>query len=128
MFGLGVWQVPNGSECEHALRSALSSGTAISTPRRPMATKRASAALRDSGVPRNKVFVTTKFFPEHRSPEAEARRSLERLGVEQVDLYIVQWPRRPEMRVVGRRGGGGGGCGRWSGVSILGARQLEQRC
>ena len=50
-------------------------------------------ALRDSGVPREEVFVTTKFNPAREDPEAEAQRSLERLGVDQVDLYIIHWPR-----------------------------------
>jgi 2,5-diketo-D-gluconate reductase A len=48
--------------------------------------------LRESGVPREEVFITTKFFPAREDPEAEAQRSLERLGVEQVDLYIIHWP------------------------------------
>ena len=48
--------------------------------------------LRASGVPREEVFLTTKFFPGHEDPEAEAQRSLERLGVDQVDLYIIHWP------------------------------------
>jgi diketogulonate reductase-like aldo/keto reductase len=43
-------------------------------------------------VPREDVFVTTKFYPGHKDPEAEAQRSLERLGVDQVDLYIIHWP------------------------------------
>ena len=42
-------------------------------------------ALRDSGVPRDEVFITTKFYPNRKDPEAEVQRSLERLGVDQVD-------------------------------------------
>jgi diketogulonate reductase-like aldo/keto reductase len=38
-------------------------------------------ALRDSGLPREEVFITTKFNPGRRDPEAEVQRSLERLGV-----------------------------------------------
>jgi hypothetical protein len=49
-------------------------------------------ALRDSGVPRDEVFITTKFYPNRKDPEAEVQRSLERLGVDQVDLYIIHWP------------------------------------
>jgi diketogulonate reductase-like aldo/keto reductase len=49
-------------------------------------------ALRDSGVPREEVFITTKFYPRRKDPAAEAERSLERLGVDQVDLYIIHWP------------------------------------
>jgi diketogulonate reductase-like aldo/keto reductase len=38
------------------------------------------------------VFITTKFFPRHTDPAAEAERSLTRLGVDYVDLYIIHWP------------------------------------
>ena len=48
--------------------------------------------LRASGVPRDQIFITTKFYPAHEDPAAEAARSLERLGVDQVDLYIIHWP------------------------------------
>jgi diketogulonate reductase-like aldo/keto reductase len=43
-------------------------------------------------VPRDEVFITTKFYPGHKDPVAEARRSLTRLGVDQVNLYLVHWP------------------------------------
>jgi diketogulonate reductase-like aldo/keto reductase len=43
-------------------------------------------------VPREEVFVTTKFYPAREDAEAEAPRSLERLGVDQLDLYIIHWP------------------------------------
>ena len=49
-------------------------------------------ALRDSGLPRDEVFITTKFYPGRDDPAAEARQSLRRLGVDQVDLYLVHWP------------------------------------
>jgi 2,5-diketo-D-gluconate reductase A len=49
-------------------------------------------ALRDSGVPRDEVFITTKFHPVRQDPVAEAEQSLRRLGVDQVDLYLVHWP------------------------------------
>jgi 2,5-diketo-D-gluconate reductase A len=48
--------------------------------------------LRESGVPRDEIFVTTKFYPGKKDPSEEAARSLERLGIEHVDLYIVHWP------------------------------------
>jgi diketogulonate reductase-like aldo/keto reductase len=51
-------------------------------------------ALRDSGLSRQDVFITTKFDPGRRDPEVEVQRSLERLGLESVDLYIVHWPKR----------------------------------
>src|SRR5438309_10193648 len=49
-------------------------------------------ALKDSGVPRDEVFITTKFWPGARDPLAEVEQSLTRLGVDFVDLYLVHWP------------------------------------
>jgi diketogulonate reductase-like aldo/keto reductase len=43
-------------------------------------------------VPREEVFITTKFYPAREDAAAEAQRSLQRLGIGQVDLYIVHWP------------------------------------
>ena len=49
-------------------------------------------ALKDSEVDRNEVFITTKFCPGAKDSVAKAERSLRRLGVDQVDLYLVHWP------------------------------------
>ena len=38
------------------------------------------------------MFITTKFYPAHRDPVAEIEQSLQRLGVDHVDLYIIHWP------------------------------------
>jgi 2,5-diketo-D-gluconate reductase A len=43
-------------------------------------------------VPREEVFVTTKFFPRRRDPAAELEQSLRRLRLDYVDLYIIHWP------------------------------------
>jgi len=93
LLGLGVWQVPEGRECEDAVRWALEAGYRhIDTAQAYGNERSVGRALRDSGVPREEVFITTKFFPRHQDPAAEAERSLERLGVEFVDLYIIHWP------------------------------------
>jgi diketogulonate reductase-like aldo/keto reductase len=92
-LGLGVWQVPDGPECENAVRWALELGYRhIDTAQAYGNEASVGRALAQSGVPREHVFITTKFFPRHRDPAAEAERSLRRLGVDQVDLYIVHWP------------------------------------
>ncbi len=94
LLALGVWQVPDGRETENAVRWALELGYRhIDTAQAYGNERSVGRALRDSGVPRGEVFVTTKFDPSGKDPEAEAQRSLERLGLEQVDLYIVHWPR-----------------------------------
>jgi len=93
LLGLGVWQVPDGPECEKAVRWALEAGYRhIDTAQAYGNERSVGRALRDSGVAREDVFVTTKFYPVRKDPEAEAQRSLERLGVEYLDLYIIHWP------------------------------------
>jgi 2,5-diketo-D-gluconate reductase A len=93
MLGLGVWQVPNGEECVNAVRWALDEGYRhIDTAQAHGNEESVGKALRGSGVPRDEVFITTKFYPGHEDPVAEARRSLTRLGVDQVNLCLVHWP------------------------------------
>jgi len=94
MLGLGVWQVPDGPECVNAVRWALELGYRhIDTAQAYGNEKSVGRGLRESGVPRDQVFITTKFHPARRDPVAEVERSLERLGVDRVDLYIVHWPK-----------------------------------
>ena len=55
------------------------------------------AALRESGVPRREVFLTTKLWWNHLLREqvgAHARKFLEELGVDYLDLLLVHWPNR----------------------------------
>jgi 2,5-diketo-D-gluconate reductase A len=93
VLALGVWQVPNGPECVNAVRWALELGYRhIDTAQAYGNEESVGEGLRQSGVPRQEVFLTTKFNPSRRDPAAEAGRSLDRLGVDQVDLYLVHWP------------------------------------
>src|SRR5947209_9680279 len=93
MIGLGVWQVPNGAQCVNAVRWALELGYRhIDTAQAYGNEESVGRGLRESGVPRDDVFITTKFYPGQRDPAAQAEQSLKRLGVDHVDLYIVHWP------------------------------------
>lgn len=93
LVGLGVWQVPNGPECVDAVRWALELGYRhIDTAQAYGNEESVGQGLRESGVPRNEVFITTKFRPTRKDPVAEVERSLRRLGVDFVDLYIIHWP------------------------------------
>jgi diketogulonate reductase-like aldo/keto reductase len=100
MLGLGVWQVPNGAACVNAVRWALDLGYRhIDTAQAYGNEESVGRALRDSGVPRGEVFLTTKFFPGRKfylgrrsDPVAAAEQSLQWLGVDQVDMYLVHWP------------------------------------
>jgi diketogulonate reductase-like aldo/keto reductase len=93
LLALGVWQVPDGPVCVDAVRSALALGYRhIDTAQAYGNEESVGRGLRESGVPRDDVFITTKFFPGRRDPAAELDASLRRLGVDHVDLYIIHWP------------------------------------
>ncbi len=93
LLGLGVWQVPDGLDTERAVGHALAAGYRhVDTAQTYGNEGSVGKALDGSGVSRGEVFVTTKFFPGVRDPEKEAWRSLERLGIDRLDLYLVHWP------------------------------------
>ena len=92
-LGLGVWQVPNGRKCVKAVRWALELGYRhIDTAQAYGNEESVGRALKDSGLARGDVFITTKFYPGGKDPAAEAAMSLKRLGVDYVDLYLIHWP------------------------------------
>jgi diketogulonate reductase-like aldo/keto reductase len=128
LLGLGVWQVPNGPECENAVRWALELGYRhVDTAQAYGNEESVGRALRASGVPREEVFITTKFNPARKDAEAEARKSLERLGVDQVDLYIIHWPQGGPTRAwPGMERAYGSGYARSIGVSNYSASELAE--
>jgi diketogulonate reductase-like aldo/keto reductase len=93
LLGLGVWQIPNGPECVDAVRWALELGYRhVDTAQAYGNEESVGQALRESGLDRDEVFITTKFYPGRKDPAAELEGSLRRLGIDHVDLYIVHWP------------------------------------
>jgi diketogulonate reductase-like aldo/keto reductase len=128
LLALGVWQVPDGPECENAVRWALELGYRhVDTAQAYGNEESVGRALRDSGVPRAEVFITTKFYPAHDDPEAEAQRSLERLGVDHVDLYIIHWPQGgPTWAWPGMERAHDRGLARSIGVSNYSVAQLDE--
>ncbi|HEY3632835.1 MAG TPA: aldo/keto reductase [Jatrophihabitantaceae bacterium] len=128
LVGLGVWQVPDGPECVNAVRAALEVGYRhIDTAQAYGNERSVGQGLRDSGVPGEDVFITTKFYPAHRDPVAEIEQSLQRLGIDHVDLYIIHWPQGgptwawPAMEQAHERG-----YTRSIGVSNFDAAELKQ--
>jgi diketogulonate reductase-like aldo/keto reductase len=128
MLGLGVWQMPDGAECVNAVRSALELGYRhIDTAQDYGNEESVGRALRDSGVRREQVFITTKFFPGGKDPVAEAEQSLRRLGIDQVDLYLVHWPQGgPVWAWPGMERARELGYARSVGVSNFSVRDLEK--
>jgi diketogulonate reductase-like aldo/keto reductase len=93
LLGLGVWQIEAGPECEQAVEWALEAGYRhIDTAAYYRNEQSVGAALAQSGVPRDEVFVTTKWVPLARGAAGEIARSLEKLRLEYVDLYLIHWP------------------------------------
>lgn len=93
--GLGVWQM-GGAETRAAVRAALEIGYRhIDTARIYGNEADVGRAIRDAGVPREDVFVTTKLWNADQGYERALKAfdaSLERLGLDYVDLYLLHWP------------------------------------
>jgi diketogulonate reductase-like aldo/keto reductase len=93
VLGLGVWQMTAGAETEQAVEWALEAGYRhIDTASVYRNEQSVGAALKRSGLPREQVFVTTKLMPAHPSAARELEKSLERLSLDYVDLYLIHWP------------------------------------
>jgi 2,5-diketo-D-gluconate reductase A len=78
-------------------------------------------------MPREEIFVTTKFFPQSEDPVAELEASLRRLGLEYVDLYLIHWPAGgPTWAWPGMERARAAGYARSIGVSNFGVDDLRQ--
>ncbi len=132
VLGLGVWQSAPGAETRRAVAEALAAGYRhVDTARAYRNEADVGAAVRESGVPRRDVFVTTKLWNADHGYDKALRAvdaSLEALGLEQVDLYLVHWPveglRRDTWRAFERIRADGKA--RAIGVSNYTARHLDE--
>ncbi len=96
IVGLGVWQTGSGEATRTAVSAALRSGYRhIDTAKIYGNEGDVGAAVRESGVPRDEIFVTTKLWNADQGYDSALRAfdaSLARLGLEYVDLYLIHWP------------------------------------
>ena len=124
MLGLGVWQVPEGQVCERAVRGALDCGyRLIDTAQAYGNEVSVGRAIRDSGVPREEIFLTTKFDPGRSDPRFEAMGSL---GTDYVDLYLVHWPQGgPTWTWPGMEAASAAGLAKAIGVSNFSTAEIE---
>ncbi|WP_367319819.1 aldo/keto reductase [Streptomyces sp. HUAS ZL42] len=94
-LGFGVWQVPD-AEAERAVGTALEAGyRSIDTAAIYGNEVGTGKAIAVSGVPREDVFVTTKLWNSAQGYDSTLRAfdtSLEKLGLDYVDLYLIHWP------------------------------------
>lgn len=97
-IGFGTWQIPNGDEAYNATLFALQSGYRhIDTARVYGNEESVGKAIRDSGIAREEIFLTTKLPAEVKNYEEALNKfetSIQTLGVDYVDLYLIHapWP------------------------------------
>lgn len=96
MHGLGVFRTKDGDEVRNAVTWAIEDGyRLIDTATIYENETGVGEAVAGSGVPREEIFVTTKLWNTEQGYEttlAAMSASLDRLGMEYVDLYLVHWP------------------------------------
>jgi diketogulonate reductase-like aldo/keto reductase len=94
-LGFGVWQVPD-DEAAKAVTTALEAGyRSIDTAAIYENERGTGEAVAASGIPREELFVTTKLWNSEQGYDSTLRAfdaSLERLGLDHVDLYLIHWP------------------------------------
>jgi len=93
--GLGVWRTP-ADDAAVVVRTALKAGyRAVDTAAIYGNEAGVGEGVRASGLPRDEVFVTTKLWNESQGYDRALRafdKSVERLGLDHVDLYLIHWP------------------------------------
>lgn len=95
-LGLGVWEAKAGEEVENAVASALKAGYRhIDTAKIYGNEASVGKAIRESGIPRDEIFVTTKLWNSDHGYDAARKAydaSLTELGLDYADLYLIHWP------------------------------------
>jgi 2,5-diketo-D-gluconate reductase A len=96
ILGFGVFQVPDPAECERSVRDAIDVGyRLLDTAASYMNEEAVGAGIRNSGIDRRELFVTTKLWVEDASYEgakAAFDRSLNKLQLDYLDLYLIHQP------------------------------------
>lgn len=95
-LGLGVWKAKEGSEVENAVKTAIQTGyRSVDTAAVYQNEEGVGRAIKECGVPREELFITTKVWNADQGYESTLKAfetSRKKLGLEYVDLYLVHWP------------------------------------
>lgn len=97
-LGLGTWKL-QGKSCEQAVLWALEAGyRLIDTAAIYGNEESVGKAIHQSGIPREELFITTKLWNnDFYQPEKALQRSLERLDLDYVDLFLLHWPEKQRV-------------------------------
>ncbi|WP_027410510.1 aldo/keto reductase [Anoxybacteroides tepidamans] len=95
-LGLGVWRVKDGEEVIQSVKTALEVGYRhIDTAAIYKNEEGVGQAIKESGVPREELFITTKVWNADQGYDTTLKAfetSLQKLGLDYVDLYLIHWP------------------------------------
>lgn len=95
-LGLGVWRVAEGNEVENAVKAAIKAGyRSIDTAAVYGNEEGVGKAIKEAGVPREELFITTKVWNADQGYDSTLQAfetSRKKLGLDYVDLYLVHWP------------------------------------
>ncbi|CCD23600.1 uncharacterized protein NDAI_0B05670 [Naumovozyma dairenensis CBS 421] len=93
-IGLGTWRSVGTNDAYHSVIAALKNGYRhIDTAAIYGNEAQVGKAIRDSGVPRNEIFVTSKLWcAQTHDPKLALNQTLKRLGLDYIDLYLMHWP------------------------------------
>lgn len=95
-FGLGVYKIEEGQQIEETIETALELGyRLIDTASFYQNEEGVGSAIRNSGIPRGELFITTKVWNSEQGYDNTLKAfddSMERLGLDYLDLYLVHWP------------------------------------
>ena len=95
-FGLGVFKVEEGSEVVESVKAALRNGyKSIDTAAVYRNEEGVGQGIKEAGVPREELFITTKVWNSDQGYESTLQAfetSMEKLGLEYLDLYLIHWP------------------------------------
>lgn len=95
-FGLGVYKVEEGQQVEETVKNAIKLGyRLIDTAAFYENEEGVGKAIKESGVPREELFITTKVWNSDQGYEQTLdafEKSLKKLDLEYIDLYLIHWP------------------------------------
>lgn len=95
-FGLGVFKVKEGSEVVDSVKAAIKNGyKSIDTAAVYQNEEGVGQGIKEAGVPREELFITTKVWNADQGYESTLNAfetSMEKLGLEYLDLYLIHWP------------------------------------